>query len=79
MEKQIDTQELSPGKYVSGLVRPWLETPFLFQHFEINDQSDVTDLPWHCQFAYFDIKLSPAGRPGIDPTAYILQGYSHGS
>jgi hypothetical protein len=86
MEKHIDTQELAPGKYVSGLIRPWVETPFLFQHFEINDQSDVTDLQWHCQFAcldiergnpveyYLDHKSPSGGCLGIDPTAYFLQG-----
>lgn len=86
MEKHIDTQELASGKHVSGPIRPWLETPFLFQHFEINDQCDVTDLQWHCQFVYLDIergqpteyyldrKPSSAGCLGIDPTAYFLQG-----
>lgn len=86
MEKHIDMQELAPGKHVSGPIRPWVETPFLVQHFEIKDLSNVTDLQWHCQFVYIDIergepadyyidsKLSSAGRPGIDPTAYFLQG-----
>lgn len=86
MEKHIDMHQLAPGKYVSGPIRPWVETALLFQHFEITDQSDVLELPWDCQFVYLDIergepadyyldsKLAFGGRPGIDPTAYILQG-----
>lgn len=86
MEKHIDTQELAPGEYISWLIRPWVDTPCLFQHFEINDQSDVTDLQWHRQFVYLDIehgepakhfldrKHLSASCLGLDPTAYFLQG-----
>jgi hypothetical protein len=35
----IDAASVTEGMYVSKLDRPWLETPFIFQGFEIREQS----------------------------------------
>ena len=40
--------------YVSQLDRPWLETPFLFQGFEITDDETIAQLGEHCQIVYVD-------------------------
>ena len=37
----IEASNLSVGMYVAMLDRPWLETPFVFQGFEIKDQSEI--------------------------------------
>ena len=45
MEKiKVDVEDLRTGMYVSELDRPWLETPFLFQGFEIKSDSDIQEL-----------------------------------
>jgi len=40
--------------YVSMLDRPWLETPFVFQGFEIRDQSEIAQLQRYCDYVYID-------------------------
>ena len=66
MEKQVDTQDLEPGMYVARLDRPWLETPFLFQGFEIKDQADVAELQRHCRFVYIDIERGEPAKRYMD-------------
>jgi len=41
--------------YVSKLDRPWLETPFIFQGFEIREQSDIDLLRQYCEVVYIDV------------------------
>ena len=36
------------------LDRPWLETPFVFQGFEIKDQSEIAQLQRYCDYVYVD-------------------------
>ena len=52
----VDTNDLSTGMYVVMLDRPWLETPFVFQGFEITDQQEIELLQSYCQFVYVDIQ-----------------------
>jgi HD-GYP domain-containing protein (c-di-GMP phosphodiesterase class II) len=42
--------------YVAQLDRPWLETPFVFQGFEIKEQSEIHALKSRCDFVYIDIE-----------------------
>jgi HD-GYP domain-containing protein (c-di-GMP phosphodiesterase class II) len=49
--------------YVSSLDRPWLETPFVFQGFEIREQSEIEMLQKYCSTVYIDVDrgdISPA-------------------
>ncbi len=69
MGKKVTPQELAPGMYISRLDHPWVETPFLYQGFEIKDQSDVTGLQG--QMLEISRSLDP-GSHGIDPTVYFL-------
>lgn len=63
MEKQVSTQDLQRGMYVTRLDRPWLETPFLFQGFTIQNAGDIAELQRHCRFVYIDIERGqPAKR-----------------
>jgi HD-GYP domain-containing protein (c-di-GMP phosphodiesterase class II) len=41
--------------YVSKLDRPWLETPFIFQGFEIRERSEIDLLRQYCSTVYIDI------------------------
>jgi HD-GYP domain-containing protein (c-di-GMP phosphodiesterase class II) len=58
--KKIYVHQLEPGMYVSGLDRPWLETPFYLQGFMIQNSSDVQKLALYCDYVYVDYKRSVA-------------------
>ncbi|MGD8514135.1 MAG: HD-GYP domain-containing protein [Granulosicoccaceae bacterium] len=42
--KQIPSNEIEIGMYVASLDRPWSETPFLFQGFEVHSQQEIDEL-----------------------------------
>jgi HD-GYP domain-containing protein (c-di-GMP phosphodiesterase class II) len=44
--------------YVAQLDRPWLETPFLFQGFEIREDSELKLLRQYCKHVYIDVSRS---------------------
>ncbi len=54
MRKKLDVQQLKVGMFVSELDRPWRETPFMFQGFEIRSEKDVHSLRSYCQHVYID-------------------------
>jgi putative nucleotidyltransferase with HDIG domain len=49
MKIAIDVAQLKLGMYVCELDRPWRETPFLFQGFEIRSQDEIDSLREHCR------------------------------
>jgi len=49
MKAVLSVDELRIGMYVTELDRPWRETPFLFQGFEIQSQGDIDTLRKYCQ------------------------------
>lgn len=51
---KIDTMDLEKGMFVALLDRPWLETPFLFQGFEIREASEIGLLRKFCKHVYVD-------------------------
>lgn len=42
--KQIPSSDITLGMYIARLDRPWLETPFLFQGFEVRTQEEIDEL-----------------------------------
>ena len=46
--------------YVSGLDRPWLETPFYLQGFMVRNTSEVQKLALYCDYVYVDYNKSIA-------------------
>jgi HD-GYP domain-containing protein (c-di-GMP phosphodiesterase class II) len=54
MKKKIDTNQIEIGMYVSEVDRPWRETPFLFQGFEIKDEEDIKELQKICSYVIID-------------------------
>jgi HD-GYP domain-containing protein (c-di-GMP phosphodiesterase class II) len=55
---KINTANLERGMYVAQLDRPWLETPFLFQGFEIREDSELKLLRQFCKHVYIDVARS---------------------
>jgi len=56
--KKIYVHQLETGMYVSGLDRPWLETPFYLQGFMIRNAADVQKLSLYCDYVYVDFERS---------------------
>lgn len=56
-KKKIDIADLRPGMYISQLDRPWLESPFLFQGFELRTADEMDLLTKHCKYVVIDISL----------------------
>ena len=54
-QHKVEVSELMIGMYVSGLDRPWSQTPFPLQGFYIRDQQDIIDLRHYCRFVYVDV------------------------
>jgi HD-GYP domain-containing protein (c-di-GMP phosphodiesterase class II) len=60
--KKIDVRDLQLGMYIAELDRPWLETPFMYQGFELQSPEALKKLQELCRYVWIDI------RKGIDFT-----------
>jgi HD-GYP domain-containing protein (c-di-GMP phosphodiesterase class II) len=58
---KIYTHELDIGMYVSNLDRPWLETPFVTQGFQIESQGQIDRLREYCEYVVIDSRRSAKG------------------
>lgn len=58
MKSKKVLNELSVGMYVCDLDRPWVESSFLFQGFEIKSQDEIQTLRKECKFVYIDTEKS---------------------
>jgi putative nucleotidyltransferase with HDIG domain len=54
MKKKVDVRDLKAGMYVYELDRPWRDTPFLFQGFQIQNDEDISQLKQHCEHVFID-------------------------
>ncbi|MFA5982903.1 MAG: HD-GYP domain-containing protein [Methylococcaceae bacterium] len=52
---QVAVEDLRVGMYVSKLDRPWLESSFLFQGFEIRNDDDIAAVKAQCNYVYVDV------------------------
>lgn len=62
----IPVSGLQVGMFVCELDRPWTETPFILQGFQIRSVEDIQEIAQHCEFVYVDnaeqIRLGPVER-----------------
>lgn len=60
MNKQIKVfvEDIQLGMYVSQLDRPWVDTPFLFQGFNVNTPQEIQELQKYCEYVYVDQEQS---------------------
>jgi HD-GYP domain-containing protein (c-di-GMP phosphodiesterase class II) len=56
--KQVSVAELRPGMYVAELDRPWTDTPFVFQGFELRTAKQLEILQKYCKHVYVDPERS---------------------
>lgn len=59
---KVDVNELCIGMFISGLDRPWTQTPFPLQGFYIRNVDDIKQLKVHCQWVYVDTVKGPGPR-----------------
>ncbi len=60
--KKISVEDLQLGMYVCDIDRPWLETPFLFQGFEIRTQEQIEELKGYCKEVYIGADVNDVAR-----------------
>ncbi len=60
IKKKIDVGDLEVGMWVTDLDRPWLETPLLFQGYEIHNQEEIDELRRYCKFVYISVSVPVA-------------------
>ncbi len=73
--RKVDTADLECGMYVSQLDRPWLETPFLFQGFVIQDDKDLKQVRQCCRHVYVDVTRSTVPEARIRHSGQKAQQY----
>lgn len=56
MKVEIDVQQLRFGMYIAELDRPWTETPFVFQGFELKTEEQLEALRRYCKKVYIDVE-----------------------
>lgn len=52
---KMPVSALEVGMFVCELDRPWLETPFLFQGFELKSREDIAEVCNICEYVYVDV------------------------
>jgi HD-GYP domain-containing protein (c-di-GMP phosphodiesterase class II) len=52
---KVHVGELRKGMYICELDRPWLETPFLLQGFELKTEEDIRAVQDICDYVYIDV------------------------
>ena len=52
---KLDVNEVTIGMFISGLDRPWTQTPFPLQGFYVRDVEEIRELKAHCRHVYIDV------------------------
>jgi len=60
MRIKLETPDLALGMFVAELDRPWLESPFLFQGFLIEDEAELLQLRTVCRWVMVEDSKSKA-------------------
>lgn len=58
--QKVTAEDLQIGMFVSGIDRPWRETPFPIQGFHIEDRTQLEKLQHLCKWVYVDVRRSRA-------------------
>jgi len=68
MRKKIPVSAVRTGMFILELDRPWLETPFLFQGFNVSTDEEIEQLNEHCEYVFIDteqgLDVDPADQLG---------------
>ena len=61
---QVNVNELAMGMFVSGLDRPWIQTPFPIQGFWVRSALDIENLRAYCDYVYIDVTKGRSASQG---------------
>ena len=75
---ELPVADLKKGLYVSRLDRPWIDSPFLFQGFEIETDEELQQLRNLCQVVFIEVSAEDAetiakARNACKPAARPVQ------
>ena len=70
MKKKIDIEYLQKGMYIAELDRPWLESPFIFQGFVVDDEEVFKRVNELCSYVIIDTEKGD----DIDPSIAYVSG-----
>ena len=59
MKIKVLSEDLTIGMYISELDHPWIESPFLFQGFQLKDKEDIQQVLSTCKYVYIDTEKTP--------------------
>lgn len=71
MRKRVDITELEIGMFVAELDRPWLDSPFLFQGFLIENQEELGKIQELCDHVFIDVERSATEHGGKGRAAKV--------
>ena len=61
MENRLHVSQLQIGMFVTELDRPWLDTPFLLQGFQIQNMAQLEELRQYCDYVTIDLSQAEGG------------------
>jgi len=73
---KVAVNELTVGMFVSGLDRPWTQTPFPLQGFYVRDLDEIRELKVHCRHVYIDVVK---GAAPVKNKLHTMSGRGGGS
>jgi len=59
MKIKVLCEHLKIGMYISELDHPWIESPFLFQGFQLKDDEELLQVQSTCKYVYVDTEKTP--------------------
>src|SRR3954464_2897730 len=71
--KQIPVGELEFGMYVAELDRPWTDTPFMYQGFELRTDVQLNALKKFCKHVFIDPERTQL--PELPPLAAPMPAF----
>ncbi len=66
---KISAKDISLGMYVSGLDRPWTQTPFPVQGVLVRSPNEIKALQTYCQYVYIDTTKGRSPEGPVEPIA----------
>lgn len=73
---KVSASDLRVGMFVSELDRPWLDTPFLLQGFELKTHDDIEAVQKVCEYVYVDTLRTRKPDPVESPRPISQRGPS---
>ena len=74
MKIKVLTEDLKMGMYISELDIPWIESPFLFQGFQLKDEEEMQQLRDTCKYVYVDTEKTPYDvKPNLQTITPVAQ------